>query len=186
MPAETEVIFMMDASLRVTQEVLNNEKAFVKSLAYNFNISPRGPRGSAVIYGQRPYTIASFTEPDFNGKVDTASLLRLPRRMDLALEHAARMLSTTENVGRKIVVLLAAGRQAPGGKDLGEAIKPLLNLGTQTFIVAIGEDPSRQELLPIVHRPQDIFQVPSSSSLLVRVESIARQIREKPGEYIAS
>ena len=170
----------MDSSQGVTDELYRKEKEFIKSLASQFNLSPNGPRGSTVMYADNPYTIANFVEQNFNSRVDSAPLLNKPRRMDRALEHAARMLSSRG--GRKIVILLTAGRQTQGGKPLGEAIGPLRQMGAQTFVVAIGRDPDSRELSPLVDKSKDVFQVPSPENLPARSRVIAKRIREKPGE----
>ena len=170
----------MDSSQGVTGEIYKKEKDFIKSLASQFNLSPSGPRGSTVMYADNPYPIASFVEQNFNSRVDSAPLLNKPRRMDKALRQAAQLLSSSK--GRKIVVLLTAGRQAQGAKPLNEAIEPLRKIDAQTFVVAIGRDADVRELSPVVDRSKDIFQVSSPDTLPSRSAAIAKEIREKPGK----
>ena len=178
---KTSVVFLLDASSGVSKGIYREEKAFIRSLASHFNISPKGPRGSLVMYATNPYTLASFVDPDLTGRLDIAPLLRQPRRMDRALEHAPRLISTLDKDTRKIVILLTAGRQAQGAKPLGEAIKPLRQLGAQTFVVAIGRGPDARKLAPLVDRTNDLFQVPSVGDLQLRSRPIAKHIRDKPG-----
>ena len=179
---KTDVVFLLDASRGLTPEQYIAEKSFIKSLAGRFGLNSHGPRGSVVVYGQNPYTVSSFIEPDFNGRVNNAAFLNTPRRMDKALKQAAMVLTTSGREGRKIVILLTGGRQDPGGKPLNDAIKPLRKLGAQTFVVAIGRNTDRRELAPAVDRPNDIFQIASVRELRSRSRPIAEEIRTKPGK----
>ena len=179
----TEVIFLVDSSTNVSDNIYAKEKEFVQKLAENFNISPKGPRGSAVIYGSDPFTVARFGEHDFHGRVARASLLKTPRRIDKALEQAANMFSASGSGSnnRKIVVLLTTGKQTHKGKSLSEAIEPLRRLGAQTFVVAIGPEANSQELGHIAKHRQDIFPVASHNDLSSRAKSTSTYIRDKPG-----
>ena len=176
------MVFLLDGSRGVTRDNLTRQKQFIKKLANHFGLNPYGPRGSAVIYAQNPSTIATFTSTDISRRVDGASLLRTPRRMDRALEHAAKMLSRTGKLARKIVVLLTSGIQAEGAKPLKEAIKPLQGIGAQTFVVAVGRRIDSRELRPVVDRNRDIFKVLSHSNLPSQSQLIATKIRSKTGK----
>ena len=170
----------MDASTGVTNEVYKRQKDFVRGLATHFNLSPLGPRSAALIYGNSSNTVSDFRDPDLNTKIDRAILLNTPRRMDRALESAAQFLRRYGRKGRNIVILLTAGRQAAGGKELDEAVKPLLRLEAQTFVVAIGQQADPQELTLAVERVQDLFRVRSPRDLPSRTRPIAEKIRQKP------
>ena len=178
----TDVIFLVDSSRGVAENVLKREKEFVKSLALNFDISSTGPRGSAVSYGDNPVTIVRFQEPDFARGVERTLLLNTPRRIDKALEHAAQMFKTEGREGRRILILLTAGRQTSGGKSLDEAIKRLRDLDVQTFVVAIGQQPDLRQLISLVDRQQDIFQASSHDGLLSQSGDIGKKVLEKPGK----
>ena len=58
-------------------------------------------------------------------------------------------------------MLLTTGRQAQESDvtpfDVG--IQPLLDMGTHTYVIAIGSDPSVRELRPLVANPDDLFQI---------------------------
>lgn len=178
---ETDVVLLLDGSRGVSRENLRHQKQFIKLLANHFGLNPYGPRGSAVIYGQRPLTLATFTSSDFNQRVDRASVLRTPRRMDRALEQASRMLSQRGRRGRKIVVLLTAGSQSRDAPSLDEAIKPLKQLGAQVFVVGIGQQIGTRQIRLAVDRPQDIFKVLSHTNLPSKSQPIAVKIRSKTG-----
>lgn len=177
----TDVVFLLDASQRVPQEVYTEEKEFVKRLANHFNINTLGPRGSVIIYAENTYTVARFSDLRFEERINRATRLNeMSRRMDRALEIAAQALITSGRHGRKIVVLLTTGKQLQGGKKLSEAVKPLRQIGAQTFVVAIGDKPRVQELYSIVDNTQDIFQVNRSGNLRQQARPISRMIRGKP------
>ena len=42
---------------------------------------------------------------------------------------------------------------------LSEAIKPIQNMGTRTFVIAFGSEPNTRELKSLVGKTQDIFRV---------------------------
>ena len=143
-------MFLIDSSRGVTEDVYKKEKEFVNTLVGHFNINTRGPRATAVIYGNTASTISSFVEPGLKGRVISAPLLNTPRRMDKALEHAADILKSSVG-NRKVVILLTAGRQS-AGKPVGDAVQQLRNVGAQIYVVAIGRDPNSGELARIVQR----------------------------------
>ena len=180
------MVFLIDASQGVGAKIYEKEKELVKSLANHFNLFPTGPRGSAVNYAENPRTVARFVDTDFHGKVDGATLLGSPRRIDRALEHAAQILANSTRKRRKIVILLTAGRQATGAKPFNEAVKPLRDLGAQTFVVAVGSKPDIRELYSVVQNPRDIFNVPREDELLHQSQSISRKIRDKPSKNVSS
>ena len=177
---KTDIVFLIDTANGVTAEILAAEKSFVKSLARLFGVSPRGPRGSAVMYGSNTYTLSRLSEPEFERRVDRASLRGTTRRMDVALERAAQILSNS--VGRKVVVLLTAGKQGSTGKPLEDAILPLRDLGAHTYVVAIGRKPSAQEIAKIIRGPQEKFQVDSYGRLQLNSQRIATSIQKKPSK----
>ena len=177
----TDVVFLLDVSRGVTEDILKQEKEFVKSLAINFNISPFGPRGAAVMYADNPYTIGSFIERDLESRIDRASLLNTPKRTDRVVEHASQIFKTSGRAGRKIVVLLTAGKRAAGGKPLSEAIQPLHAIGAQIFVVSIGDGPDTRDLSLLLHAPEDLFSVRAPKDLPSQTLQIGRAIRNKPG-----
>lgn len=181
----TDVIFLLDASTGVTEDILDREKVFIKRLAANFDISPSGPRGAAVLYAENTYIIASFIERDFESQIDRASLLNRAGRIDRALEQAAQIFRTSRRAGRKVVVLLTAGSQAVGGKPLDEAVQPLDELGAQVFVVAFKDRQNYRELSRIVQAPQDFFSVTSLTNLSFKTRQIGNHIRNKPGTKLS-
>ena len=175
---------MLDASQNVQPNIYKLEKDFVKTMAGHFNLSPSGPRGSAVIYGQDAFTVSRFTDSNFESNVDGANLLGKTRRMDIALEHSARIFSSSRKGSRKIAILLTTGNSAAGSKALGEAVTPLRRTGAQVFIVLIGVKVNNRQAFLAVDRLKDIFMDQRAEDLLKRSLPIALIIRGKPGELL--
>lgn len=96
--------------------------------------------------------------------------------MDRALEMAAVAFDNNRPAEKKIVVLLAAGRQSRGGKPLAQAVRPLRTIGAETFVVAIGSQINEPELTPVVKRKEDIILVLRFDQLTSRVNSVADYI----------
>ena len=177
--SDTNVVFLIDGSLGVSSVDFRRQKEFVKSLWNHFAISSDGPRASAVVYGYKGTTIADFRDPKFNKLLDNATLPGTPRRMDNALGHAARILSSTRGGSKKIVVLLTTGKSQPSARSFGLAVKPLVDIGAQIYIVAVGTKTDNQDLVSAVERPYDLFPVKMSKELLFESSKIARQIRDR-------
>lgn len=83
------------------------------------------------------------------------------RRIDRALDEAAGIFKQTDPSSSKILVLLTSGRQAPESDvtPFDVAIQPLKDMGTRTYVIAIGNEPSTRELLPLVAKLEDVFRV---------------------------
>ena len=174
-------MFLVDSSKGLSKEDYKREKDFVKSLASHFNLHPSGARGTVIIYGDRPSTVARYTDPDFSERLDSARLLGTPKRTDRALELASRILSASKAGDRKILVLVTAGPQSPSSKPYRDYAEPLRKLATQTFVVVIGQEPTNRDILPLVDRLQDIIRVPAFDRLSSQSRQISKQIRDKPG-----
>ena len=83
------------------------------------------------------------------------------RRIDRALDEAAGILKKTDPLSSKIVVLLTTGRQARESDvtPFSVLMKALQDMGTRTYVIAIGSEPITRELKPLVNKTQDIFRV---------------------------
>lgn len=184
LPKGTDVIFLLDSSRGVTPADFQLQKQFVKTLFYHFNISQSGTRAGAVTYAAVPNFIAGFTDIEFSKKLNRASPLGTPRRIDKALEYAAQLFNTSGRKGPKIAVLLTAGRSSVGSRPLNKAIQPLRNLGAQTFLIAIGNDSHTQDLAPVVDTSDDIFKIKDIGSLPIKGRPIAKEIREKSSKLL--
>ena len=179
----TDVLFLIDSSRGVTPQLYQVEKDFVKSMYDQFDIKPSGPRGSAVIYSDNPYVVSRFTDSNLKEKVDAARFIGKSRRIDNALDYATRLYSAMGRGGRKVVVLLTAGRTAPGSAPLDKAAEPLRKLGVQTFVVNIGRRVQNSEFNSLVDRSEDVIKV-APDALDYLSESISKKVREKKGRAL--
>lgn len=180
MKIRTDVLFLIDSSQGVSPQDYQLQKNFVKRLAYHLKLSTDGPRGALSAYATYPYTVVNFGEQDFEEKVDNATLMKRPRRLDRALEHASDMFANSGGSDGKILILITAGKETrfPDLKSLNEASKPLRKQGVQTYVIALGQDHNTNIYTSVVVQPQDIIQVPVIGHLLSRTSDISRQIRD--------
>lgn len=180
----TDVIFLLDSSMNVTQELLTHQKEFIKNLAKVFQLSPTGPRGSAIIYGKAAYVLAAFNDRQFSFRVDRARLLNQQRKIDKALDEARKTFEQRGRRGRKVIVLLVAGRQAHqlNAESLRKSVKQLKRLKTNSYVVTIGREPDVRVLSLVVDSVRDIFSVISSKDLGRNLRSIAQYIQQKRGK----
>lgn len=83
------------------------------------------------------------------------------RRIDRALDEAASIFNSTDPYSSKILFLLTTGRQAQESDitPFDVAIQPLIDMGTHTYVIAVGSAPSVRELRPLVDNPEDLFQL---------------------------
>ena len=180
----TDVLFLIDSSQGVSPSDYLLQKEFVKKLAHHFKLSTVDPRGALAIYATDPYTVVNFGEQGFNRKVDRATLMRRPRRLDKALEHASDMFANSRRNNRKVLILLTAGNQAkfPDLKSLDKASEPLRRQGVHTYIIAIGRDLDTNVFRQIVDQTKDIYQVPAIGNIPSEAPEIARRIRDSSGK----
>lgn len=177
------MLFVVDSSSSVPRDDYKKEQEFVKTMARSLNIPNRKLRVGYITYGsiaRVSFTLGRYTHlTDFDDKVDKAVYVGGSRRIDRALTLAVGEL---QREGRqsvpKLVVLLTAGRQFPASDavSLERASKPLRDMGAKTYVVALGSQPSTQELTPVVGRPEDIFAVRSYDNLRPRAHPIASEL----------
>lgn len=183
-----DIVFLVDSSNSVTSLNFQLEKKFVKAMARSLNVSPDKSRASVIVYGSKHNVMLSLDEAtDLDGlkrAVDTASYVNGPRRMDLALEAASAVMNQATRNVPKIVILLTAGKQSPTNTPfpLSSAVKPLRDLGAQTYVVAISGEPDKQELVTVVDDSKDIFEVPQFEALLPQATQIAKSIAGRSGK----
>lgn len=185
---DTEVLFLVDASRGVTQDIFKKEKEFVKRLSTHFNISTNGPYGSVFLYDNSSHLVVGFGQPNLFKRLDRATLTGMPRRIDKVLQQVALLFSRSVRRGRKIVVLLMAGKQAVAAdvRPLSEAVRPLQRLKVQTFVVTIGRGIETRNILTIVDSRNDLFMVPDINRLPSLSKPFAKHVQEKPGKWLCN
>ena len=180
---DADIIFLMDSSTGVTLPQYDMEKNLVGSLARHFIISPLGPRAAVMTYSSRTHTVIEFNGfinvPDFIVKMNDSPFLGGQRRVAQALQNASRMFKEKSRVGIKILVLLTAGRYytGDGASSLSVAMQPLKDLGVHVYVVGIGSGFNSKSYQPLVGAPEDVFSVPSFTSLSGYQHGVARQLR---------
>lgn len=178
----------MDSSTSVGRDGFNREKGFVKSLAKYFNVSPGKSRAAVVAYSNFARTILKFTdyqsETDFNDKLDTEPWFGGIRRIDRALEAASTLLSQARPNVPKVVVLVTAGQQttSAGARPMGEAARPLKNMGAKTVVVTVGIEADLKIFLPVVNSISDLFGVKLFDELRYEVQPVVNQVVDHFGE----
>lgn len=146
-----------------------------------FNITPSGPRGGAAVYSDKAYELSNFSAKNLKQRVDAAKLIGKSRRIDKALDYAYRVYTTRGRAGRKIVVLLTAGRSASNSAPLGKIAESLRELGVQIFVINIGRTTRSAGFNALVDTPQDLIKV-LPEALEYISEPISKKVREKKGK----
>lgn len=135
-------------------------------------------RGALVSYGSSPRISFSFdnytTAEQFEGNVDKAPYMGGNRRTDKALEAARNLIASARPHFPTLVVLLTAGRQAPGADSLITAVEPLRRPGVDIYVVSIGSDDP--ELRQVVRRPQDLIKIDEFTDLRPKVQDVAKTV----------
>lgn len=173
----------MDTSTGVTTAQFHMQRQFVRRMARYFIISPLGPRAAFVTYGSRSHTAIGFSGyssvADFSLKVNNARFLGGTRRIDQALNHAAKLFRETGRAGLRIVILLTAGNyyRGPGSSSMSSVMMPLRSLDAHLYVIGIGSQFTPWMFTQMVRGPKDIFQVPSFNDLAHWQSKIARQLR---------
>lgn len=187
---KADILVLVDSSSDVDQLSYNMEKNFVKSIARSMNLAPEISRVAIVSYGDTPRMAINFdsysTTGSFEAAVDRVRSVGGERRIDLALDEAVKRIRQIDPTGKKIVVLLTAGRQTPAhnAKGLKEASKPLHDLGVYTYVVPIaGNGADARELSFIVESSKDMFSVPAFENLVPKSKQIALQIVKRSGGF---
>ena len=175
-----DVVFLVDSSFSVSRPNFQLEKHFVKSMGDALNVEAGKSRGAVVSYATIPRRHFGFgeytTKLQFERLVDSTPYAGTYRRMDKAVEEAARILKQARGDVAKVVVLLTAGRDVPGGQVLEEAVKPLQRDGAKVFIVAIGDQPDIPALIRAVEKPEDVIKVPVFKQLPHRAPDASKHV----------
>lgn len=182
------IVFLVDSSSAVQQEQFEKEKEFIKTLAEYLHFGSTDKTKAAVInYGSLPSISVKFDEysslKGLKGGIERMTLAQGSRRIDRALDEAADLLRPIDPLSSKILVLLTTGRQAQESDvtPLDVSIQPIKDMGSEMYVVAVGSEPSTQELRPLVRKLEDMFRVPFIA-MEYDVWRIAKHIRD--GMYV--
>ena len=184
-----KVVFALDFSKPVLPENLEKELNFSQDISSYWNLPPEHSKPALVVYGEKADTIE--LDPNITDVFLPPQTEREFRRMDLALEEAAKhfMLKPTQN---QLIVLITAGKQlsgAEGSEDeqgiLSSTSEELRSRNIKVIIVPVGWETDFKELGRIVKRPQSLFPLKSFDDMTTETaEKIARVIKDTIGELI--
>ena len=107
------------------------------------------------------------------------------RRIDKVLNSASQLIANTRELFPKIVVLLTAGRRG-SEQPLELVVKPLREHGAKMYVVAIGDRPDVNELLPIVKDERFVIKIPSFNDLPRRALQVAQTLGNQSGEWVTA
>lgn len=179
----------MDSSSEVDPTSYSKEKEFVADLAETLNLRPNKSRVAVVPYSSYPREAIRFdvfsTPESLRSGLDGLVYFGGKRRIDLALESAARLLTGEKRPVPKIVVLLTAGKQSQerDTKTLDTAVRPLRTLGARTVVIALGAKPDISELSSVADRHDDVIPIPTFDELIPWTQAVGRRIMDSKGTY---
>ncbi|XP_068690493.1 collagen alpha-3(VI) chain-like [Montipora foliosa] len=181
---DLDVIFLMDSSQPISFQAYRRQKTFIKSMVKHFNVSPGKSRVALVTYGSSASAEYLFGDTMFDQFVDGARFVGGVRRVDLAMQEAARLLSSTRQSVEKPVILLTGGNQE-GGLSPDVAARMVRTRGGRPFVIMISREPDEAEFLKVVETSNHLFRVPSFERMELYAASLAKRIRgyvkEDPG-----
>ena len=185
---KADIVFLVDTSSLVGVLDFRSQKQFVKSMAKSLNVAPENSRAAIVTYGStssQPDSSAMHVSlSSFDRAVDGSQYIGGPRRMHYAIDIADALLRTARANVSKVVFLLTGGKQSflQDVPLLKQSFKTLSASGTDVFVITIGSDHEKRELLPGVRRPEDIFAVTSFETLLQHAWNTSKAIAERVGK----
>lgn len=83
------------------------------------------------------------------------------------------------------MVLLTAGRRG-SEQPLELVVKPLQEHGAKTYVVAVGDRPNVNELLPIVKDERFVIKISSFDDLPGRALQVAQTLGNQSGERVTA
>lgn len=184
---KADIVFLVDASSSVGILDFMSEKNFVKSVAKSLNVAPKKSRAAIITYGDRSSRSSSSDMHSslsvFEPAVDGAPYIGGPRRMHFAVDSADALLRTARPSVYKVVVLLTGGKQS-SPQDvplLQQSFRTLRAKGTKLYVIAIGSDYEREELLCTLERREDLLTVDSFDTLSQQAWSTSKEIANRTG-----
>lgn len=178
-----DIVFLIDSSSAVSPNDYKKEKDFLVSLAEKLNFGSGKTRVAVILYSDYASQAIRFdvvNNAEFLQSVlDGVPLLRGGRRIDRALSSAAQLFGDGRPNVRHILVLLTAGKHtAELVNPYEDVVNQLATIGVERFVVAIGPEPSKQELKPIAERDEDVISVATFDGLRKQMLFIAEHISE--------
>ena len=179
-----DIIFLMDSSFDVDQNTFNREKSFVKSMVQSLALSPEKSRVAVIGFGNVPVEVVRFSSSQdvaaITREVDNARKVVGRRSIAKVLEFAASVLDKARPSVPRVVILLTAGSEL----YLTTPAQTLRDLGTNTYVIAIGPNADEEELTPIIDEPRDLFTVATPKELTWSTEYMVSEIIKRTGKAL--
>ena len=183
-----DIVFLVDTSSLVGTLDFTSQRQFVKFMAKSLNVGPEKSRAAIITYGGTSSpTDASDMHSSlsaFGLAVDGSRYIAGPRKINNAVDSAVTLFGIARPKVKKVVVLLTGGKQSylQDVPLLKQSFKNMRASGAKAYIIAIGSDHEKEELLPGVESPEDIFAVASFESLVSQAWQTSQEIAERTGE----
>lgn len=183
-----DITFLVDSSSSVRPLHYQKEKEFVKKLSKYLNIKPGASRAAFITFGSQSKTAFEYddyqTLPQMEALIDGASYVGGNRRILPALEKASSVMAVSRPLVPRIVVIVTSGRPFIISGNEEKAVKSLHDAGVNTFVVVIGKDLDKNELLKVVSRPQNLIPIDTFNQLGSSAPSVANDISSSSGKML--
>ena len=151
----------------LAKEPLMKLKEFGKNLVDSFVVSEDGAGFSLMSFDYRQNMEVTFKDElsaeKIKEKIDGMDGRLGVASMDTALEEAADVMFSDENVGKrssypKMLVLFTTDKAQSNDKDLAEAVEELKKGGIKPLVVIVG-DGLKDEVKKIAPKEEDVFRL---------------------------
>ena len=184
---------MVDSSASMRGGNYLKEKALLKAIGREFDVSMYGSHVGIILYNDDAKVITGFnnktTLKTFENTVDNLPLKGGKIRLDKALRLAASHVFTKEQGMRdenvpKVMFILTDGTQNRKCEEeaLELAIAPIRNQGVHVVAIGVGEADER-ELRPLVKSPRDLFFASDFDDVTEPVMKFIKGLCKKYGMY---
>lgn len=189
----TDVVYAVDSSRRIDEDMFNKMKQMVKASLKSYRISPVDTRAAVVVFGGDSRIELSLNEGTNLSKVESAidGLTRIggPRRMNKALRKISsdvisNPLNRRENA-KKIVILLTTGKNSGDGTgELPSVALDLRSKGVEVIALVIGKEKDPKEIDTITGRNGNAVYVDDITKLPLSIGILEAKAREGGGNYL--
>ena len=187
------MLFVMDTSLEVTQEILNKMKAFIEEQLPLYNVSSTGTRISLLAYGDKGKIIISLSEGISRGAV-TAALNKSKkiggkRRLQVALRIArddilSKRGGARDGVGKLAVVFVAGPNDPAASVELGGEGAAMKKAGIKVLVIGIGQNVKNEDLEAMTSDPSAISKLSSEADLNQATAALSENAGNAAGNHM--
>ncbi|XP_022806051.1 uncharacterized protein LOC111343164 [Stylophora pistillata] len=189
-----DVGIILDQTLALKADEWKDVLTFLKKIVNGLGVSSAldGTRVGLMRFSSRPYMSLYFntirddilSPSTVNKFIDPIQQIQGDRRIDLALQKAARDLFTNRGGSRynakKVALLFTTGPQStqqPLNTPLADAASQLKNVDVDVFAIGYGTSVKQSELEAIASRPSYVFMSQSASLPIISSQVIGRIVQ---------